>query len=158
MILARIRTRIPLLKQNILTGRGIIAAAAAPRRRAFISNSATKRYAFNMAEACDKNDASAAKEELPPLTDHEFKNYNRLAERMELFVSNIAALTYTRVMYKAHTCIYMHNHMSVVSSHTLLTAQQLPPIMEHPLASLHHRPSSSGHVHQATPQHRHRVR
>ncbi|KAJ4855327.1 hemerythrin HHE cation binding domain-containing protein [Trichoderma breve] len=41
-----------------------------------------------MAEACDKNDASAAKEELPPLTDHEFKNYNRLAERMELFHNN----------------------------------------------------------------------
>ncbi|QYT02632.1 Hemerythrin domain-containing protein [Trichoderma simmonsii] len=86
MLLARIKTRIPLFKQNILTGHRIIAAT--PRGRAFISNSATKRYAFNMAEACDKNDASAAKEELPPLTDHEFKNYNRLAERMELFHNN----------------------------------------------------------------------
>lgn len=89
MVLPRIRTRIPLFKQHILTGRGIVAtAAAAPRGRAFISNSAPKRYAFDMAEACDKNDASAAKEELPPLTDHEFKNYNRLAERMELFHNN----------------------------------------------------------------------
>lgn len=156
MILARIPTRIPLLKQNILTGRGIIATAA-PKGRAFISNSATKGYAFDMAEECDKNEASAAKEELPPLTDHEFKNYNRLAERMELFVSSIAAPTYTRVMYKAYSRIYMHNHIYVASSHTLLTAQQLPPIMEHPLASLHHWPPSSGHVHQATAQHRHRV-
>ncbi|PNP50201.1 hypothetical protein THARTR1_09190 [Trichoderma harzianum] len=41
-----------------------------------------------MAEASGKTDASAAKEELPPLTDHEFKNYNRLAERMELFHNN----------------------------------------------------------------------
>ncbi|KAL6825953.1 hypothetical protein J3E69DRAFT_335431 [Trichoderma sp. SZMC 28015] len=87
MILARIPTRIPLFKQNILTGRGIIATVA-PRGRAFISNSATKRYTFNMAEECGKNEASTAKEELPPLTDHEFKNYNRLAERMELFHNN----------------------------------------------------------------------
>ncbi|KAL6695076.1 hypothetical protein J3F84DRAFT_376050 [Trichoderma pleuroticola] len=87
MVLARIKTRIPLFKHSILTGRGIIAAAV-PRGTAFISNSATKRYAFNMAEASGKNDASAAKEELPPLTDHEFKNYNRLAERMELFHNN----------------------------------------------------------------------
>lgn len=90
MVLARIPTRIPLFKQHILTGRGIIAAAAAASKgRAFTSNSATKKYAFNMAEASGNNEASAAKEKLPPLTDHEFKNYNRLAERMELFVSNI---------------------------------------------------------------------
>lgn len=111
MILARIQTRIPLFKQNILTERGITAAATVPRGRAFISTSAPKRYTFDMAEECDKNEASTAKEELPPLTDHEFKNYNRLAERMELFVSSISALTYTRVMYKAYTCIYMHKHI-----------------------------------------------
>ncbi|KAL7945791.1 hypothetical protein V8C42DRAFT_321580 [Trichoderma barbatum] len=83
MIFARVRPKTPLFKQSILTGRGI--TAATPRGRAFISNSATKGYAFNMAEASDKNDAGSAKEELPPLTDHEFKSYNRIADRMELF-------------------------------------------------------------------------
>lgn len=76
-----------------------------------------------MAEASGKNDASAAKEELPPLTDHEFKNYNRLAERMELFVSSIAALIPTSCIrhIPAYTCIHTHiymlHHLTLYSQH-----------------------------------------
>ncbi|EGR48658.1 uncharacterized protein TRIREDRAFT_61462 [Trichoderma reesei QM6a] len=36
----------------------------------------------------DKQDAGSAKEGLPPLSDHEFKIYNRLAERMDWFHNN----------------------------------------------------------------------
>ncbi|PTB66531.1 hypothetical protein BBK36DRAFT_1201504 [Trichoderma citrinoviride] len=42
------------------------------------------------ADASDDNkqNAGPAKEELPPLSDHEFKIYNRLAERMDWFHNN----------------------------------------------------------------------
>ena len=94
MIIRTAQTRVPLLEQAsaIVTGRAI--AATAPRgRRRVISNSVPKRYAVNMAgaeaDASDDNkqNAGPAKEELPPLSDHEFKIYNRLAERMDWFVS-----------------------------------------------------------------------
>lgn len=108
MIVTRIQAKIPLFKHSILTGRAIIAAA--PRKRAFISNSASPAYAVNMAGAeasSGKNDTSSVKDELPPLTDHEFKTFNRIADRMELFVSNLTALTHTHVIYHLYTT-HMH--------------------------------------------------
>ncbi|KAL7802098.1 hypothetical protein V8C44DRAFT_345949 [Trichoderma aethiopicum] len=92
MILTTIPARL-LLKQAsaIVTGRAI--AAASPKGRRSISSSASRRYAVNMsgagAEASnDKQNASSTKEQLPPLSDHEFKTYNRLAERMDWFHNN----------------------------------------------------------------------
>jgi hypothetical protein len=89
MIATRSRTGIFLLKNNILSGRARIAAIP---RGAFISNSARQGTAFKMATAGeaskDNKDTCPVKDDLPPLTDHEFKNYNRLAEKMNWFVSD----------------------------------------------------------------------
>lgn len=92
MSLTTTPARVLLLKQAsaVVTGRAI--AAATPKGRTSISSFASRRYAVNMsgagAEASnDKQDTSSTKEQLPPLSDHEFKAYNRLAERMDWFVS-----------------------------------------------------------------------
>lgn len=43
-------------------------------------------------DPCQKKAAEGSKAEpaLPPLSDHEFKQYNRLAEHMDYFVSHSA--------------------------------------------------------------------
>lgn len=90
MLITKTLARNSLLNSSILTGRARIAAT--PNRQAFyISHSATQRNAFNMATAGeapkDTKEPCPVKDELPKLSDHEFRMYNRLADKMNWFVS-----------------------------------------------------------------------
>lgn len=88
MVITKTLTRNSLLNSRVLTGRARIAAT--PKRQAFyISHSASQRNAFNMATEAPKDtkEPCPVKDELPKLSDHEFRVYNRLADKMNWFVS-----------------------------------------------------------------------
>lgn len=90
MLVTKTLARNLLLNSRVLTRRAHIVAT--PKRQAFyISHSATQRNAFSMATAGeaskDTKEPCPVKDELPKLSDHEFRMYNRLADKMNWFVS-----------------------------------------------------------------------
>lgn len=90
MLITKTLTRNLLFNSAVLTNGARITAT--PKQQAFyISHSASQRNAFSMATAGeapkDTKEPCPVKEELPKLSDHEFRIYNRLADKMNWFVS-----------------------------------------------------------------------
>ncbi|KAL7921485.1 hypothetical protein ACQKWADRAFT_295196 [Trichoderma austrokoningii] len=82
MLVTRIATRNLLLPSRVLTNRAHIIAATPKQQQAFYtSHSATMATGEAPKEPC-------AVKELPKLSDHEFKIYNRLADKMNWFHNN----------------------------------------------------------------------
>lgn len=59
---------------------------ATPTPRASGANLTTRSFTMAGDEAATSDAAAAETRALPPLTDHDFKIYNRMADRMEQFV------------------------------------------------------------------------
>lgn len=152
MLITKTLTRKLLLSSSVVTNRARIVAAT-PKQAFYISHSASQRNAFIMATAGeapkDTKEPCPVKEELPKLSDHEFRVYNRLADKMNWFVCCTPATL--DLHHKTHH-FYKRRLTHIIS------AQQLPPILERPLAGLHHRPPPPRHVPQAALPHRHRIR
>lgn len=91
MLITKTLARNLLFNSAILTNRARIIAATPKQQAFYISHSASQRNAFNMATAGDApkdtKEPCPVKEELPKLSDHEFRIYNRLADKMNWFVS-----------------------------------------------------------------------
>lgn len=90
MLVTKTLTR-NLLLSSVLAKRAHFIAATPQQQAFYISHSASQRNAFNMATAGeapkDTKEPCPVKEELPKLSDHEFRVYNRLADKMNWFVS-----------------------------------------------------------------------
>lgn len=112
MLITKTLTRNLLLNSSVLTKRARFIAAT-PKQAFYISHSASQKNAFIMATAGeapkDTKEPCPVKEELPKLSDHEFKVYNRLADKMNWFVSCIPAALHLH--HETHTFINDISHI-----------------------------------------------
>lgn len=125
MLITKTLTRNLLLNSSVLTKRARIIAATPKQQQQqqqafYISHSASQRNAFNMATAGeapkDTKEPCPVKDELPKLSDHEFRMYNRLADKMNWFVS----YTPPAALYLHHSSHLERLNARLNRTHTLL--------------------------------------